>query len=93
MAKTTPSKEFRTTDLNLAAFLIHEGLEAENFRKGETKGGHPIGGWLFQDEQRVQKLVMEYNEDRGYVNPKTFHQTLSKVRGDMYSFLGIKKGK
>lgn len=90
----TPSKPFQTTDLTLAAFLIHEGLSYEKFKKGETGKGHPIGGWKFKDdEQRVHDLIMEYNEDKSRVNPKTFHLTVSRVRGDMYDYLGIKKRK
>lgn len=85
-----PSSEFQTTDLSLAAYLIHEGFSGEKFRKGETRGGHPIGGWTFNDD-RVQEKVMQYNENKSRVNPKTFHQTLAKVRGEMYDFLGIKK--
>lgn len=89
----TPSKEpFQTTDLNLASFLVHEGLEAEKFKKGEARSGYPIGGWCFRDDtKRVQCLVIQYNEDKSQVNPKTFHQTLTKVRGQMYDYLGIKK--
>lgn len=95
MTAASPSNQFQTTDLNLAAFLIHEGLSSEKFRKGDSTKGRPIGGWRFreQDSTRVQELVMQYNEDESHVNPKTFHQTLARVRGEMYDFLGIKKRK
>ena len=90
----THSNEFQTTDLNLAAFLIHEGLTGDKFKKGTTKKQHPIGGWIFIDQsEKVQQLVMQYNEDKSQVNPKTFHQTLARVRGEMYDFLGIRKRK
>lgn len=92
------SEGFQTTDLNLAAYLIHKGKKGEKFKKGETQRGQPLGGWIFPkvDDDKgatVQELVIEYNEDKAQVNPKTFHQTLAKVRGDMYDYLGIKKKK
>lgn len=93
---TTPSKPegFSTTDLTLAAFLIHEGFSAEKFEKERLKSGYPIGGWEFNDDtKRVHEKIVEYNGEKARVDPKTFHMTMSRVRSEMYDFLGIKKGK
>lgn len=93
---TTPSEPeaFTTTDLTLAAFLIHEGCPAEKFLKETLKSGYPIGGWTFNDDiTRVQQKVVEYNGEKSRVDPKTFHMTMARVRSEMYDFLGIKKGK
>lgn len=89
----TPSREtFSTTDLTLAAFLIHRGFSFTHYKKETLKSGYPIGGWEFQDDiKRVQEAVVEYNGEKAKVDPKTFHMTLAKARSELYDFLGIKK--
>jgi hypothetical protein len=91
MTETSRSKTFSITDLTLAAYLIMQGHKAEMERRGETKSGYPIGGWVFESTPELERAVLEYNQGNVTVEPRDFHSALSNARSRLLDFLGVKK--
>lgn len=88
---TNPSNKFVTTDLTLATFLLVKGNVAEKVSQGERPNGYPVGGWEFDNSEKLKELILDFKAGRGTVEPKEFHDCLNKCREEMFDFLGIGK--
>jgi len=82
----TPSKPYRTTNLNLATYLILQGLEYELVFDRVTKSNAPIGAWVFAPNDSTDKYVKDYNDGEALVEPKAYSRVLVTTRKEVIRF-------
>ena len=82
------SSPFRTTNLNLATYLILQGFEYKLTLDRVTKMGQPIGAWVFQDgeDDSVHVRAEEYSSGHALVEPKAYSRVLVTTRKEVINF-------
>jgi hypothetical protein len=75
---------FRTRDLPLAAYLaLHEIGHVSMERRGRH------GYWVFEKDDRLDQLVAVYNNGEVTIDLRDFMNCVSRVRSELYAYLGI----
>lgn len=75
---------FRTDDMTLAAVLVSQGYRCTIERLNSR---HAV--WVFKDDsEEFGDLVEAYEEGSVKVEPKSFMIEFSRVRSELYEFLG-----
>lgn len=82
---------FDTTDLTLATVLVMHGGKGKLGRK-PTKGD-PVALWSFESTDQLEKVVLDYQQEKVRVEPRAFYKKMSQVRTEMFSFLKREKDK
>lgn len=77
---------FCTDDLALATVLCMQGFDTSGlvWKKRTSRQAE----WLFDRDDRLDKIVSEYNSGTHQVEPRQFMTTLKKVRKQLYAFTG-----
>jgi hypothetical protein len=76
---------FCTDDLALATVLCMQGFDTS--RLVRPKKNSRQAEWEFDRDDRLDKIVSDYNSGTHQVEPRQFMSTLKRVRRQLYLFL------
>lgn len=76
---------FRTDDLALATVLCMQGYDTSGLKTISPDSRQ--AEWAFDRDDRLDKIVSDYNSGTHQVEPRQFMTTLKRVRKQLYHFL------
>jgi hypothetical protein len=88
MPEMNPSESIRITDLTLAAYLCLSGFEPTLSENGQSHKGVKLGAWEFDSTAGVRQRIEYFEAGHGKVEPRKFHQALTRTRRSMLEYLG-----
>lgn len=82
-----PADVFCTDDLALATILCMQGFDTTRLVWKNQNSRSQQAEWEFDRDERLDKIVSDYNSGTHRVEPRQFMTHLKKVRRGLYAFL------
>jgi hypothetical protein len=77
------AKEYVTSSLPLATFLVYSGVQLIEIRNDPKQKNKMF---VFENSERLQNLVNLYFSRKAEVEPETFYLTMKVLKSRLYDF-------
>jgi hypothetical protein len=84
---SSPSEQFRTRSLYLAAFLKLGGVRPARLEVQRGRGSKPTVRWYYEPEPGLDEMVRQFEQREARVEPREFADCLNQVRSEMFDFI------